>query len=237
VTDALPHHFFSDDQNPHDPQRSRAQIAGLLQLLAPPPKRILDLGCGEGRILFPLLEADHDVTGLDHDAEMLQKCRTAAEVKRLSATLQETDFLTATLLGSPQSFDAVCLLGNTIMTVVDVDDAANLFCRICEVLRPGGQFFIDDCPHDLWPELTEGHWQSGLSEDGSLQMVWDKADAIFALRAGDQVDPASWEFKPTDQPRRMWTMGDLRLIARLAGLSAPQHHPDAAVLVMQRPAT
>ncbi len=235
MTDALYHNFLSDDQNQHDPDRSRAQITELQKFLDPPPRHVLDLGCGKGRILIPLLEAGHHVIGLDHDASMLQQCREKAEMQGFTATLREADFLAATPLESPQSFDAICLLGNTIMTVVDVDEAVTLFCRVGEVLKPGGRFIIDDCPQDLWPELIEGRWQTGLSEDGSLQMVWERDDAVFMLRTGDDVDPDSWDFKPTDRRCRLWSMGELKLVARLAGLSAPRHHPDAAVLIMQRP--
>ena len=36
---------------------------------------ILELGCGTGRVLLPLLAAEHTITGLDHDPAMLEIAR------------------------------------------------------------------------------------------------------------------------------------------------------------------
>ena len=36
---------------------------------------ILELGCGTGRVLLPLVRAGHEITGLDLSAEMLERCR------------------------------------------------------------------------------------------------------------------------------------------------------------------
>src|SRR5688572_23556109 len=39
----------------------------------------LDLGCGSGRVLLPLLRAGLDVDGCDYSADMLAGCRRRAE--------------------------------------------------------------------------------------------------------------------------------------------------------------
>ena len=41
----------------------------------PDPLRILELGCGSGRLTVPLLRAGHAVCGVDHSAPMLQRLR------------------------------------------------------------------------------------------------------------------------------------------------------------------
>src|SRR5580698_30955 len=45
------------------------------------PRKVLELGCGTGRIALPLAELGFDVIGLDNQPEMLQK----AEERRLQA--------------------------------------------------------------------------------------------------------------------------------------------------------
>ena len=45
------------------------------------PRRVLELGCGTGRITLPLAQLGFDVVGLDNQLEMLQK----AEERRLQA--------------------------------------------------------------------------------------------------------------------------------------------------------
>ena len=44
----------------------------LLSLIGEKPKRILEPFCGSGRILLPLVEAGHEVHGIDRSEHMLQ---------------------------------------------------------------------------------------------------------------------------------------------------------------------
>lgn len=222
------------DDQPHDPARSQAQIDGLLQWLGTPPRQVLELGCGGGRVLVPLAAKGHQIIGIDRDAAALARCRTALAASHAHAELRQADF--AAMDWPADMFDAVLCVGNTFMTIADVDAAVAIMQRIRAALRPGGALILDDIPHDLWPELTEGNWLSGLSEDGQLQMVWSPSDAVFTVRRGKAVDPDCWEFKAQDQRYRLWCEGALRLAARLAGLSAPAQIPQSGLLVLTRPA-
>src|SRR4030042_1817899 len=47
-----------------------------LDLAAHNPNSLLELGCGTGRVLFPLVQAGHDAWGLDYDFEMLSFLRS-----------------------------------------------------------------------------------------------------------------------------------------------------------------
>ena len=98
----------------------------------------------------------------------------------------------------------------------------------------GGAFVTDDCPQEFWPELTGGNWQSGLSPDGTMQMVWEPDDAVFALRHGADIDVNCERPRSTDTRLRLWSAGALRLAGRVAGLSTPRHLPEAGLLVMGR---
>jgi SAM-dependent methyltransferase len=222
-----------DARQPHEEAHSRAQIAGLLELMAPAPKRVIDLGCGAGRVLVPLAEAGHDVYGIDRDRRAIDDCRCALRETGAEARLLEADFTSADpWRGEP--VELVCCLGNTLMTIAEVDDAITLLRRVLGWLAPDGIIVVDDIPTDLWPELTEGNWQSGLSPDGDAQLVWDPSDAVFTLRTGDAVDESSWAIR-SDEPRyRLWTDGALRLVARLAGLSDPERCPASHLLIIRR---
>lgn len=219
-----------DDQQPLDPQQSAIQIATLLDLLGPLPLKVLDLGCGSGRILRELLRAGHTMTGIDRDGQLLKACREKLEDEE-RVKLIEGDFLSMNLAAFGP-FDVVCCLGNTFALVHDVGDAVALMRKIVSALGEGGLFVLDDLPGDLWPELTEGNWQAGVSEDGDSQLIWDPADAVFAIRQGAAVDTENWEFKESDTRLRMWTLGSLTLAGVAAGLSAPQRQAGASLLVM-----
>src|SRR3982750_890071 len=53
--------------------------------------RVLALGCGNGRILLPLLERGIDVVGLDASAPMLVELRRKAAKRALSARVVRAD--------------------------------------------------------------------------------------------------------------------------------------------------
>lgn len=230
MSDAIDADWF-DASEPHDPELAQRQLDGLLQLLSPAPRRVVDLGCGDGRVLAPLAAAGHHVIGLDRNGVVLDRCaeRLAEDAQ---VTLHRADFLEPwPELGGP--VDAVCCLGNTLMTVADVDDAVTLLVTARSHLAPGGCFVMDDSAGELWPLLAEGDWQTGVSEDGTAQMVWSEDDAVFTLRTDGAVDLGEWQIIGSDRPLRLWTMGALRLLARCTGLSAPQRVADSGLLVMR----
>lgn len=225
--------WFADDDHPFDDARSMKQIDGVLRELGKGPRRVLELGCGGGRVLTPLCAAGHTCVGIDHDAAALERCAEAIRNCGDLAELIQHDFLQPwpkSIRRSAEPFDAVLCLGNTFMTVSDVDDAAALLLRCRALLTPGGVVMLDDLPGEHWPELAEGNWQAGLSADGASQLVWAPDDAVFALRRGEDVDSEDWALRETDRRLRLWTAGALRLAARLAGLSAPRALPEANLL-------
>lgn len=222
---------------PHDPDRSAAQIEGVLTRLhaeAKESKIVLDLGCGAGRLLTPLAKAGHHVIGIDTNQAALRACREASP----DSTLVHGDFLTEPWPLPAPGADAILCLGNTFMTIADLDAAIALLARAAGALAPGGVLLLDDLPHDLWPEVTEGNWQSGISEhpdeDGTLmQMVWHPHDSVFTIRTGDRVDESCWTLKPDDRLLRLWTSSALALAARLAGLSEPEHDEPHGLLIFR----
>ena len=74
-------------------------------------KRVLDAGCGTGRVAIELARRGFTVTGVDADAEMLTNARAKApELHWLEADL-------ADLPGLEGGFDVVVLAGNVMIFV------------------------------------------------------------------------------------------------------------------------
>ena len=76
---------------------------------------------------------------------------------------------------------------------------------------------LDDIPGEFLPEVESGNWSDGLSEDGSLQMIWSPDEAIFTIRTGDDVDADDWSFRTDDVLLRLWTDSTLAQVADAAG--------------------
>jgi S-adenosylmethionine-dependent methyltransferase len=111
----------------------------LAQCLADlPPRRVLDIGCGQGTQALLLARRGHVVTGLDASARLLDDFRAAlaaepAEVgDRVRLVRGDVDAMTE--LFAPSSFDVVLCQG-VLMYFVDPDP---LLDAIAQVVVPGG---------------------------------------------------------------------------------------------------
>lgn len=104
--------------------------ARLVEQLARPPARILDAGCGTGRIAVRLAELGYPVVGVDVDEPMLAQARAAAPHLRW-----ELGDLAALRLG--ERFDLVLVAGNTI-PLLETGTLGRAARRLAEHVEPGG---------------------------------------------------------------------------------------------------
>ena len=120
------------DQRFVDLAASGADVHGevaLVQALTTGTK-VLDAGCGTGRVAIELAERGLDVTGLDIDPAML----ATAQRKRPDITWVQGDLATTDL---EQTFDIVVLAGNVLIFVAP-NTEAQVLARCAAHLRPGG---------------------------------------------------------------------------------------------------
>ncbi len=219
------------DWLPMEEAQSKLQIKSILELLGDSQKSVIDVGCGDGRLLLPLAVAGHRVTGIDIDANAISACAMKLAEAELEATLIDGDVLD--VICDCEQADVILICGQTLMLFSDIDEAIELLSSCRERLSENGILVIDDLPNDLWGELTQGRWTEGINEEGTMQLVWAKDDACFAIREGDEVQSNHWEIAENDRPLRLWTMGSIRLIAKCAALSAPEVQLKGSVLVMR----
>lgn len=210
---------------PHDEAYSRRQIAWLSAECV--GRSVLDVGAGAGRVAAVVAPLASRYVALDHDPIALQRCGECCE----AIELLEADMHDPKLEG--QHFDAVLCLGNTFCLLWDVDQAVATLRVWRSLLSDRGMLVLDDIPQNLWPEVADGYWVSGISEDGNTQLVWHADDAVMALRTGDEIDIDQPTITATDRPMRLWTSGCLSLAARLAGFETPEHNAGANVLVLR----
>ncbi len=220
-----------NDWLPMDDEQSSLQVKTLLELLGDSPCDVMDVGCGDGRMLIPLAVAGHNVVGIDVDPKAIGECAAQCEKADVDAELLDGSLFD--VLPLSQKVDVVVCCGQTFMLLHDVNDAVIAMKLFRESLREGGIVVLDDIPSDLWPEVANGNWANGVNDEGMLQLVWAENDAVFAIREGDEVDEMAWNLKGSDRPLRLWTMGALQLVAQLADLSAPEVPVAGAILVMR----
>ncbi|MGW5687769.1 class I SAM-dependent methyltransferase [Nonomuraea sp. NPDC003754] len=98
--------------------------------LVPPGARILDAGCGTGRVAIWLAEQGYDVVGVDLDPSMLAVARSRAP----ELTWIESDLAAFDL---PERFDLVVAAGNVIPLLAEGSEPQTVG-RLADALHPGG---------------------------------------------------------------------------------------------------
>ena len=151
----------------------------LLHELLPLDSRILDFGCGYGRVCQELVQAGYrDVTGVDSSAEMVRRGRRQYPDLRLET-------LGPSGLSYPaSSFDAVLLIA--VLTCVPEDQGQEaLIAALKALLRPGALIYISDYLLQA-DERNQQRYQQHVSEFGRY--------GIFRLPEGAVVRHHSREW-------------------------------------------
>jgi len=122
---------------------------------------ILEVGCGTGRVMLPLLQAGRRVTGVDISARALEMARAKIIGGGLEAraSLHRADMRTLDL--PKKGFAFVFLPINTFMHCLSTADQQAALRAIYDHLRPGGTLVVD---------LYHPHLPSLLEADGRIVM-------------------------------------------------------------------
>jgi 2-polyprenyl-3-methyl-5-hydroxy-6-metoxy-1,4-benzoquinol methylase len=164
--------------------------ARFVDALVPRGARVLDAGCGPGRVGAALHARGHTVVGVDVDPELIAAARTDHpgprwEVADLAALCLET-------LAEPP-FDAVVLAGNVLVFLAPGSEG-EVVRRVAEAVRPDGLVV------------------AGFATDRDYTMAAFDADCA-AAGLGLEHRFATWDLRPWTADAA-WAVSVLRRAAR-----------------------
>ncbi|HUF07465.1 MAG TPA: methyltransferase domain-containing protein [Candidatus Binatia bacterium] len=170
----------------------------------------LDLACGTGRLLVPLLREGLDVDGADISADMLSRARKLAAVDGLTPALYEQSMHELDL---PRRYRTIYCCGSLGigMSRAQVRQAIG---RIFDHLEPGGGLVFDvDLPYagigpEAWARWLPKHrpafprpWRT----DGDRRATAD-GDELELITRGAEFDPLL-QHEILDMRARLWHDG------------------------------
>lgn len=147
------------------------------------PGRMVDLGCGTGRLVVPFAERGFDVTGVDLSDNMLRVCDQKRSDLRLSFALQKANICDLSALES-ESFDYSVCMFSTLGMVVGVENRSAALREIHRITKPGGLFAFH--LHNKWFNIFDPQGRQWLLSDFTrrIQGASDSGDKVQASYRG-----------------------------------------------------
>lgn len=144
----------------------------------PQPGRLLDLGCGTGRLLVAMARRGWWTLGVDLSPEMLRVAADKAlsvnrNIDLLRANIAELDCL------RDARFDAVACLFSTLGMVMGEEERRRVVGHAFRLLRPGGRFLLH----------VHNRWFNFWDRNGRAWLLRDCLRSWIGRTSGDRVMP------------------------------------------------
>ncbi len=183
---------------------------------------VLEPATGNGRMLVPLAQAGHSISGFDLSAEMLALCKANCTHYGVEAGLSLQGFTT---FHYAQKFAAIVLSAGSFQLMTDPVDAMSFLRRCKQALAKGGKLLLDISTVDGFMDQSPRarFWQDGddlltlqempMATDYVRQMT--TSQLRYELWRDTQLVTTEMELFSL----RWWGMFELELALREAGFT------------------
>ncbi len=205
--------FWLFAEETYTAERTRTETDFVVSVTgAEPGWNCLDLGCGRGRHALALAARGLTVTGVDANADSLDRARRAAS--GLSADFVQADMRVIPI--AERGYDLVLILQNTFGFFSDIENA-DLLRRSVRGLRRGRYLCIDVANYDyIRDHLTPRITVQGTDREHLIEQELDYASAVLTQRYTTEGEGA--EARVSRQ--RLYGAAELASLFRMAGLEA-----------------
>jgi SAM-dependent methyltransferase len=108
--------------------------------------RVLELGCGSGRLTIPIAQRGIDLIGADLSPSMLQSARAKATAAGLQIPFVQADMRQFDL---GARFSTILIPGNSLLRLLTIEDLKQCFASVRRHLASGVKFVFDVSKWDL----------------------------------------------------------------------------------------
>ncbi|WP_188540739.1 class I SAM-dependent methyltransferase [Paenibacillus segetis] len=102
--------------------------------------KTLEVGCGSGRVLVPLLESGIPIEGIDYSSSMLDSCRAECHDRGLSTTLYLGDMGDFSL---DEKYSDIIIPGGSFQLIEEREKAVQALRNFYDHLESGGRLILD----------------------------------------------------------------------------------------------
>lgn len=143
-----------------------------------PKGKVIDLGCGTGRLAITLAQHGYQPIAVDLSQEMLkvvgEKAAAAGlDIPRVCANLVELGMF------ADQSFDYAACLFSTLGLIVGVEARQSVLAHVYRLLRPGGVFVLH--VHNRWFNMWTGAGRRLLAREMLASWLGDVASGDYDM--------------------------------------------------------
>jgi SAM-dependent methyltransferase len=151
--------------------------------------RVLEVGCGTGRVLLPLVRAGHEVTGVDISPHMLAVVQSKLDAEPGipgRAHLVRADMRDFHLDDAP--FDLATVAVKSFAYLLERQDQLSCVRTIVEHLRPGGVLAMDFLhPKPQWVGEPVGRMRDDLIATDAVGVTVSRLESVVSVDLARQV--------------------------------------------------
>jgi 2-polyprenyl-3-methyl-5-hydroxy-6-metoxy-1,4-benzoquinol methylase len=136
--------------------------------------RILDVGCGQGRLSIPLAKERHLITGIDISPEAISIAKKHAQENNVSIDIRVQDIIADPSIFPPNSFD--CILCTEMIYMAKDPNA--VLMNFSKLAKPGGLLIVSFRPkmYYLLNAILNRSWKNldsiSLTQGSILNGIW-----------------------------------------------------------------
>lgn len=199
----------------------------------PADQAVLELGCGTGRVMAPLLQAGRRITGVDESAEMLALARAHFGTNPQAELLQAD----ARAFKSEARFGLALIALNTFLHNLTRDDQLATLRSARAHLVEGGHLAVDLPPNDelafqpddgveqLEATLIDPQTHSRISKWVASRVYWATQEQELTYRIQEERDGQTQQQVVAFRLRHVFRH-EMELLLLQAGFAAPRWFGD-----------